>query len=120
MNGYNKVYRYIRRQGKEYARANYFRPEVVRKDFDLWNEMTGREVVYVEPHRMERYIHHIMRHYLVTEPRYQEFKIKHKLSNSKFAKLLGYANRISFMTTPLRWMRIEQYIDIYEEKYANV
>ena len=112
---YNKVNRYIRSKGKDYAKANYFRPEVIRKDFDLWNEITGREKVYISAERMERYISNLVRHYLVTEPRFNEFKKAHGLGNKDFAEKLGYSSVGSFHRSAFRWMRLEKLMDTHQE-----
>lgn len=115
MKGYKSLYYYIRRRGKVYATESYFRPDVVRADFDKWIEGTGRERVYVKPEKMDEYISLILKHYIVTEKRYNQYKKDYKVTNEYVSQKLGYSNLNSFHTNILRWIKIEYFLDNLED-----
>ena len=118
LQAYMKMYWFVRRQGKEYAKKNYFNHKVIHQDFDMWIEITGREKVYIEEKKMLGYIEQILRHYIVTEERYNKFKKDHDKTNEFMRNELGYKHRNSFNASCFKWFQIEQFLDNFEKNLA--
>ena len=110
-----KVYWFIKRKGKEYARENFYRPDAVHHDFNMWNLLTGRDDVYIEKARMEDYISTIIKHLLFTSNRYEKFKKDHQITDEIMYKKLGYKHMNSFLASVFKWKRIEAFMNEFEE-----
>jgi len=117
LKGFYKVYWFVRRKGKQYAKDNFYTPDKVLEDFHMWIELTGRERVYLEKNKAESFISDCMRHFLITEERYITFKKNHKKTDKFVAKKLGYTYK-SFTATAFKWNKVEMFLDIFEENLA--
>lgn len=103
---------FLNQQGKQYIIDNYFVPEKVAVEFREWQEAKGRPV-YVANNKLRNFIRYEFKHRVYTYPIYKQWKQERGYTTQDVARICGYKNRISFLTSLFKWTELSRVLIDY-------